>query len=108
MGNDDAVLILSALGQLTRLQAFRLLVKAGPEGMIASDIADALGVPGNTMSSHFNILTRADLITAQRVSRMIYYRVNVPRLTDLATFLVEGACGGRSDLGEPFPTEICI
>ena len=106
MGNDEAVLIMAALGQATRLQAFRLLVQAGPDGMIASEIADTLGVPRNTMSTHFNILARAGLITSRRASRMIYYRANIPRLADLTGFLVQGCCGGRSELCEPFLTEI--
>jgi ArsR family transcriptional regulator len=101
MGIDEAVLILSALGQLTRLQAFHLLVQAGSDGMIASDLAEKLKVPRNTMSSHFGILARAGLVSAERSSRQIIYRANLPQLARLTSSLVEGCCGGRPELCEP-------
>ena len=101
MENDVAVLVLGALGQLTRLQAFRLLVHAGPDGLTAGEVADTLNVPRNTMSAHFNILTNAELVTSTRSSRQIIYRANIPRLAKLTSFLVEGCCGGRSELCEP-------
>jgi len=97
MENDEAVRVLAALGQGTRLEAFRLLVKAGPEGMRASDIAEALAVPRNTMSAHLNILARAGLIRSQRLGTTIMYRTILEQLASLASFLTEGCCGGRLD-----------
>lgn len=101
MDDNDVVSTLVALGQITRLQTFRLLVKAGPAGLPAGDLASALGVPRNTMSSHFGILSRAELITSKRMGRHIYYSVNLAKLADLTAFLVAGCCGGRRDLCDP-------
>lgn len=101
MDNDDAVSILAGLGQPTRLDAFRLLVRAGGEGMAAGDIAAALSVPRNTMSAHLGILTRAGLIKSERVSTRIFYRIDFERLTELVSFLMEGCCGGNPEFCEP-------
>lgn len=101
MDDDDAVLTLVALGQNTRLQTFRLLVQAGPEGLQAGHLAEVLGVPRNTMSSHFGILSRAKLISSERMGRKIVYRVNLSRLAEVTSFLVAGCCGGQSSLCEP-------
>ena len=62
MESEDAILALAALAQSTRLDVFRLLVKHEPEGLAAGDIAKALAVPQNTMSSHLAILSRAGLV----------------------------------------------
>jgi DNA-binding transcriptional ArsR family regulator len=106
MGIDEAVLILSALGQATRLQAFRLLIQAGPSGLIASDVAAKLMVPRNTMSAHFSILVRAGLVSAERSSRQIIYRASLPQLARLTSSLVDGCCGGRPELCEPDVSKI--
>ena len=101
MDDDDAVLTLVALGQTTRFQTFRLLVQAGPEGLQAGHLAEVLGVPRNTMSSHFGILSRAKLISSERTGRKIVYRVNLSRLAELTSFLVAGCCGGQIQMCEP-------
>jgi ArsR family transcriptional regulator, arsenate/arsenite/antimonite-responsive transcriptional repressor len=101
MQSDEAVSALAALGQSTRLATFRLLVEAGPGGLRASEIADKLAVPRNTMSAHLKILTAAGLIQSQRASREIIYRSDLSRLAILTSFLVEGCCGGRDDLCKP-------
>ena len=77
MESEQAILALAALAQSTRLDVFRLLVKHEPEGLAAGDIAKALAVPQNTMSSHLAILSRAGLVTAQRFSRSIVYRADL-------------------------------
>ncbi|MET0361786.1 MAG: helix-turn-helix transcriptional regulator [Sphingobium sp.] len=102
----DAVAVLSALGQPTRLDTFKLLVRTGPQGMAASDIASAIGVPRNTMSAHLAILGKAGLVEAERVSRQIYYRPCLPRLATLTGFLMDGCCGGRTELCEPLLTQV--
>jgi DNA-binding transcriptional ArsR family regulator len=98
MESTDAILALSALAQDTRLQVFRLLVRREPDGMAAGDIAREVAVPHNTMSSHLGVLTRAGLITAERHSRSIVYRVHLDRVRDLVGFLLHDCCGGRPEL----------
>ena len=74
METEHAILALAALAQSTRLEVFRLLARHEPDGLAAGDIARALAVPQNTMSSHLSILTRACLVSSERHSRSIVYR----------------------------------
>lgn len=101
MESEQAILALAALAQSTRLDVFRLLTKHEPEGLAAGDIAKALAVPQNTMSSHLSILSRAGLVTAQRFSRSIVYRANLAAFQTLTSFMVEECCGGRAELCAP-------
>jgi ArsR family transcriptional regulator, arsenate/arsenite/antimonite-responsive transcriptional repressor len=101
MESESAILALAALAQPTRLDVFRLLVKHEPDGLAAGDIARALAVPQNTMSSHLAILARAGLVKSERQSRSIIYRANLLTFQDLTSFMVEDCCGGRADLCAP-------
>lgn len=85
---------LHALAQETRLRAFRLMIRAGPAGLPAGDIADRLGVPAATMSFHLAHLARAGLTTATRDGRSIVYAVNFEAMRDLLEFLMEDCCRG--------------
>ena len=69
MESEDALTALAALGQPTRLEAFRLLVRHEPEGMAAGDLAQALGAPANTLSAHLNVLSHAGLVRGERRGR---------------------------------------
>ena len=69
MDTQDAVKRLSALAQDSRLDVFRLLVKAGPKGMAAGDIARKLKTAANTMSAQLLLLSNAQLIRARRDGR---------------------------------------
>jgi ArsR family transcriptional regulator len=101
METEEAILALAALAQSTRLEVFRLLAKHEPEGLAAGDIARALAVPQNTMSSHLSILTRAGLVSSQRHSRSIVYRANLDRFQSVALFLLKDCCGGRPEVCAP-------
>ena len=98
METELAILALAALAQSTRLEVFRLLVRHEPEGLAAGDIAKALTVPHNTMSSHLAILTRAGLVTSERRSRSIVYRADLSTLEALTLFMLQDCCGGKPDL----------
>lgn len=98
MESEEAITVLSALGQATRLEAFRLLVAKEPDGMAAGGLAELLDVPQNTLSAHFNVLMRAKLVKRERRSRQIVYRANLERFREIAQFLVEECCGGRPEL----------
>ena len=101
MESEDAILALAALAQSTRLDVFRLLVKREPDGLAAGDIAKALAVPQNTMSSHLSILSRAGLVSAQRFSRSIVYRAELARLQAVMLFMLRDCCDGRPEICAP-------
>ncbi len=101
MDTQGAVKRLSALAQDSRLEVFRLLVKAGPDGMAAGDIARALSTAANTMSQQLLILSNAGLIRARRDGRSIIYCVDFDAMSGLLVFLTEDCCGGRKEVCAP-------
>ena len=96
MESNAAVESLAALAQNSRLQVYRLLVQAGPEGVAASELAQRLDIPANTLSFHLKTLSHANLILARQEGRFIYYSANYEQMSDLLGFLTENCCGGRS------------
>ncbi len=98
MKTSNAVTALAALAQPTRLQAFRLLVQVGSDGLAAGAIAARLEVPPATLSFHLKELVHAGLIVAQRQSRSIFYRVQIEGMRDLLEFLTADCCQGRPEL----------
>jgi ArsR family transcriptional regulator, arsenate/arsenite/antimonite-responsive transcriptional repressor len=96
-----AIAALSALSQESRLKVFRLLVKSGPVGLQAGEIARRLKVPPNTMSSHLAILSRAGLVTSRRKSRSIFYALDLEGTRELLSFLVEDCCRGKPEVCRP-------
>jgi DNA-binding transcriptional ArsR family regulator len=101
MESEDAILALAALAQSTRMDVFRLLTKHEPEGLAAGDIAKALAVPQNTMSSHLAILSRAGLVSAQRFSRSIVYRADLKHFQQVVLFMLRDCCDGRPEICAP-------
>lgn len=101
MDESAALQALAALAHATRLDAFRLLVQAGPAGVAAGDIAEALDVRQNTMSSHLAILTRAGMVTNTRVGREIRYSADYGGMRALLLYLLEDCCAGDSEICAP-------
>ncbi|MHA7776510.1 ArsR/SmtB family transcription factor [Roseibium sp. M-1] len=101
MEKEDALNALAALGQETRLDVFRLLVKAGKEGMTAGAISDALDVRPNTLSTHLGALSRSGLVRAERDGRSICYRASLETMQVLVTYLLQDCCGGNPELCAP-------
>jgi len=97
-----AVDALSALAHGSRLAVFRLLVRAGPDGVAAGDIAREIGTLPNTLSSHLTILGHAGLIQSRRDGRSILYSANYDRMRELLGFLMEDCCAGRPEICAPF------
>lgn len=89
---------LAALAQDSRLEVFRLLVQAGPEGLAAGAIAQRLGVPASTLSFHIRALAHADLIASRQAGRFIHYSARYDAMNALIAFLGENCCGGRACL----------
>lgn len=101
MESIAAVNALSALAHEGRLNIFRLLVKAGAEGMPAGEIARATGVLPNTLSSNLNILSVAGLVTSRRDGRSIIYSAAYDRMRELLAFLMEDCCAGNPQICAP-------
>ncbi|HTT99615.1 MAG TPA: metalloregulator ArsR/SmtB family transcription factor [Rhizomicrobium sp.] len=101
MDLSNAIKRLSAIAHEARLEVFRLLVKAGPEGMAAGNIARDLSVAANTLSAQLLVLSNAGLIHARREGRSIIYAVNYDAMRDLLVFLTEDCCGGRAEMCAP-------
>jgi ArsR family transcriptional regulator, arsenate/arsenite/antimonite-responsive transcriptional repressor len=94
MEKMDAVVALAALAQGNRLDVFRLLVQAGPEGMPAGAVAEALELAPNTLTFHFDRLRMAGLVTARRDGRSVIYAAQYEKMNALIAFLTENCCGG--------------
>jgi ArsR family transcriptional regulator, arsenate/arsenite/antimonite-responsive transcriptional repressor len=98
MSAPHALAALAALGQPTRLEIFRLLTRTEPKGVPAGDIAEAIGCPHNTLSSHLSILARAGLVKGTRNGRSIVYRPHIESMRRLIGFLVNDCCDGHPEL----------
>jgi ArsR family transcriptional regulator, arsenate/arsenite/antimonite-responsive transcriptional repressor len=96
MEKTAAVAALAALAQDNRLDVFRLLVQAGPDGMTAGSIAEALDLPPNTLTFHFDRLRMAGLATVRRDGRSMIYAAQFETMNALLGFLTENCCGGAS------------
>jgi DNA-binding transcriptional ArsR family regulator len=96
-----AVEALSALAHNHRLAVFRLLVRAGAEGMPAGEIAREVGVLPNTLSTHLTILGHAGLIQSRRDGRSVIYSADYAGMRDLLSFLVSDCCAGRPEICAP-------
>lgn len=101
MDISTAVASLSALAQESRLKVFRLLVECGQDGIAAGEIARALGIPHNTLSSHLNQLAQAGLVQSRRDGRSIIYAVDLAGTRQLLGFLMQDCCRGRPDVCAP-------
>ena len=98
---DNAVGALGALAHQGRLEIFRLLVQAGPDGLPAGEIARASGMLPNTLSTNLNILSGAGLVASRRAGRSVIYTAGYDRMRDLLTFLMEDCCAGRAEICGP-------
>jgi|SRR5271165_35458 len=101
MEKSNAVAALAALAQDNRLEVFRLLVQAGPEGMPAGDVATALDLAPNTLTFHFDRLRHADLVTVRREGRSMIYAARFETMNALLGFLTENCCAGAPEKCPP-------
>jgi DNA-binding transcriptional ArsR family regulator len=101
MEKTTAIAALAALAQDNRLDAYRLLVQAGPEGLSAGEVAARLGLPPNTLSFHFDRLRQAGLVTVRRDGRSMIYAARFDTMNALLAYLSENCCGGRPELCAP-------
>lgn len=98
MNIDTAVISLAALAHEQRLRIFRLLVRMGPNGLPAGEIAEQVGATPTGASFHLKELDRAGLLHATRVGRYIRYAVHVDGMRKLLSFLAEDCCQGQPEI----------
>lgn len=106
MEKNIALAALSALSHEMRLDVFRLLVTAGPDGLCAGDIAAKLQIRANTLSNNLTILAHAGLVRSAREGRSIRYFAHMPQMNALLTFLMQDCCGGRPEMCAPVLAEL--
>ncbi len=98
MKDEKAISILSAMAQTTRFAVFRMLMKAGDDGVSAGEIAKKLNVPQNTLSAHLNILNQAGLIKMKRSGRNLFYSISINELNNFLEYLVQDCCDGHPEV----------
>ncbi len=98
MQSETAILALSALAHADRMAAFRLVLRAGKDGVPSGRIADRLDIQPTRMSFHLSTLERAAILRSHRDGRHIRYAVNVETMRELLGFLTEDCCGGHPEI----------
>jgi ArsR family transcriptional regulator, arsenate/arsenite/antimonite-responsive transcriptional repressor len=106
MDKKNALCAFTALSQATRLDVFRLLMKAGKTGILSGEIGNALDVRQNTMSANLSILLQSGLIYNQREGRAIRYFADMDGIRGLLAYLMEDCCGGNPELCQPLISAI--
>jgi ArsR family transcriptional regulator len=94
MEMTQAIDALAALAQEKRLAAYRLLVEAGPQGLPAGRIGEALALPPATLSFHLAHLARAGLVKSRQEGRFVIYTADFNSMNQLVGYLTENCCGG--------------
>lgn len=96
MEKTTATAMLESLASGVRLDVFRLLVRKGPQGMVAGAIAGALDLPPTNLSFHLKALTQAGLLRAEQEGRFQRYRANVAAMNALLAYLTEECCADQA------------
>ena len=104
MERAAALLTLELLSSGIRLDIFRLLVRQGPEGLVAGEIATALELAPSNLSFHLKALTQSGLLSVEQEGRFQRYRANMPLMLDLIAYLTEECCAGHPELCGNLPT----
>jgi DNA-binding transcriptional ArsR family regulator len=97
MKKHNALAALAALAQENRLDVYRLLVEAGPEGLSAGNVATTLKLAPNALTFHFDRLREAGLVTVRRDGRSMIYAAQFDQMNALIGYLTENCCQGRAE-----------
>ena len=92
MNVEQAAKQLEALGNPTRLQVYRTLVRSGPAGLPVSRVQEKLGIPASTLSHHLHRLIVNGLVTQERQGTTLISRANYPAMNALLGFLADECC----------------
>jgi len=105
MKSESAVLALAALAQNSRLAIYRLLVEAGPAGLVAGQISETLAIPPATLSFHLKTLLHSGLVTHRAEGRFVHYSADFAAMHALIDYLSANCCGAdRSRCRPPEPS----
>ena len=100
-----ATTVFESLASGVRLDIYRLLVRVGPQGMVAGEIATTLAVPPTNLSFHLKALTQARLLSVVQEGRFQRYRANLGLMQELIAYLTEECCAGQPqqcpEIGSP-------
>lgn len=107
MNQLTATCILESLSSGIRLDIYRLLVRTGPDGLVAGDIAAALGLPANNTSFHLKTLVQSGLLTVEQQGRFQRYRANLPLMNALISYLTAECCAGHPEQCPDLPAAVC-
>ena len=97
MDTSNATLIFEALSSPIRLNIFKLLVKHGPEGLVAGNIAASLEVPPTNLSFHLKALLHAELVSVEQEGRFMWYRANIPLMLETVAYMTEECCANQPE-----------
>jgi DNA-binding transcriptional ArsR family regulator len=101
MEKSNVVAALAALAQDNRLDVYRLLVQAGPDGLPAGQVASSLGLAPNTLTFHFDRLRMAGLVTVRRDGRSMIYAAQYDTMNALLGYLTDNCCKGKANTCAP-------
>lgn len=101
MDKQTATAIFESLASGVRLDIYRLLVKTGPQGLVAGEIGSALEVPPTNLSFHLKALTHSELVAVVQEGRYQRYRANMALMHELISYLTAECCAGQPQLCAP-------
>lgn len=108
MEKSTATTVFESLASGVRLDVFRLLVQQGPEGLVAGEIAAALGLPATNLSFHLKALTQAGLLSVTQEGRYQRYRANIALMVELIAYLTDECCTGQPALCPGLAVPDCL
>ena len=97
MEKISAVKVFESLSSGVRLDIYRLLVRTGPIGLVAGEIASTLDLPPTNLSFHLKALTQAQLVSVVQEGRFQRYRANLALMQELIAYLTEECCAGHPE-----------
>ena len=101
MNRTEALAALGALAHPIRLDAFRALVVAGPDGLTPGALTEMLDIAYAKLGFHLKELAEAGLVTSEQAGRHVIYRAAYPRMDALLGFLTENCCAGAACAAPP-------
>lgn len=102
MKTKEACTIFETLSSCVRLELFRLLVKNGPDGLVAGDIATQLNIPATNLSFHLKALAHSGLADVEKEGRFMRYKANIPLMLEVIAYLTSECCAGRPEECQKF------